>query len=105
MIMSYRNPKLMIDTDNMKKYSSDLKRLDVRASRIKTSAAPNNDAYRRGTRNSMLNAMTVPKYSARSVAAAAASAPTQFNRTSNLEPRDSLTSSAKSLPDAIPNFP
>src|SRR5438309_5694286 len=95
----------MEETDNKEKYSSDLKRLDVRASRIRTSAAPNNEAEKSGIFNKMFSARTVPRYSAGSVAAAAASAPTQFRRTSNLESRDCLTSSDRSLPAAIPSFP
>ena len=43
----------MIDMNTIKKYSSDLKRRLVRARRMRMSAAPNIDAYRRGTLNSM----------------------------------------------------
>src|SRR6267143_1026782 len=71
----------------------------------RTSSAPKIAAYRRGTPKSMLSATTVPKYSARSVAAAAASAASQYGITNSFRTSDFLTISGKEWPDAIPSFP
>ena len=52
-----------------------------------------------------LSAITVPRYSARSVAAAAASAASQYGTTSDFRPSEVFTISANDCPVAIPSLP
>src|SRR5574340_1786178 len=95
----------MIETNIKKSCSNSRNFLEVKANMMTTSAAPNIAAYIIVTPNNRFNAMTVPRYSARSVAAAATSELNQYGMTNNLLPNFSRKISAKLFSVAIPNFP